>query len=86
MYIILIPIMMWTSVSISKKIKKAQILISKEFNMVAGSITESIRNVSLIKMLGLVNQETSRLDKANQRILELELDKVKKLRSIEFIQ
>ncbi len=86
MYIVLIPIMMLTSVSISKKIKKAQILISKEFNMVAWSITESIRNVSLIKMLGLVHQETSRLDKANQRILELELDKVKKLRSIEFIQ
>jgi len=36
---------------LSKKIKKAQEAISGESNLVAGSITESIRNVSLIKML-----------------------------------
>lgn len=86
MYALLIPLMAVTTIGLSKKIKKAQILISAQSNTVAWSITESIRNVSLIKMLGLVGQETKRLDKANQEILWLELKKVKTVRSIEFIQ
>lgn len=51
MYCLLLPIMGLTTVSLSKKIKTAQDVISKESAQVAGSITESIRNVSLIKML-----------------------------------
>lgn len=86
MYGLLIPLMAVTTIGLSKRIKKAQTLISIQSNTVAWSITESIRNVSLIKMLGLVGQETKRLDKANQEILWLELKKVKTVRSIEFIQ
>ena len=86
MYALLIPLMAVTTIGLSKKIKKAQMVISAQSNTVAWSITESIRNVSLIKMLGLVGQETKRLDKANQEILWLELKKVKTVRSIEFIQ
>ncbi len=86
MYGLLIPLMAITTVGLSKKIKKAQKVISEQSNTVAWSITESIRNVSLIKMLGLVGQETKRLDKANNEILWLELKKVKTVRSIEFIQ
>lgn len=51
MYAILVPLMAFTTMTLSKKIKKAQELISNQSNTVAGSITESIRNVSLIKML-----------------------------------
>ena len=47
----LIPLLALSSISLSKRIKKAQLAISKQSNNVAGSITESIRNVSLIKML-----------------------------------
>ncbi len=86
MYGMLVPLMALTTLWLSKKIKKAQEAISGESNLVAGSITESIRNVSLIKMLWLVTQETKRLDTANQNILSLELKKVKTVRSIEFIQ
>ena len=86
MYALLVPLMALTTLWLSKRIKKAQELISSESNIVAGSITESIRNVSLIKMLGLVNQETKRLDIANKSILWLELKKIKTVRSIEFIQ
>lgn len=86
MYALLVPLMALTTLWLSKRIKKAQELISAESNLVAGSITESIRNVSLIKMLGLVSQETKRLDGANQNILKLELKKIKTVRSIEFIQ
>lgn len=86
MYCLLLPIMGLTTVSLSKKIKTAQDVISKESAQVAGSITESIRNVSLIKMLWLVGQEILRLAEANLRILWLELKKVKTVRSIEFLQ
>lgn len=86
MYAVLVPLMAFTTMTLSKKIKKAQELISNQSNTVAGSITESIRNVSLIKMLWLVKQETKRLDTSNQQILWLELKKVKTVRSIEFIQ
>jgi ATP-binding cassette, subfamily B, bacterial len=86
MYAVLVPIMWVTTLMLSKKIKAAQEIISAESNTVAWSITESIRNVSLIKMLWLVWQETKRLDNANNHILELELKKVKTVRSIEFIQ
>ena len=86
MYAVLVPLMALTTMNLSKKIKKAQELISNQSNTVAGSITESIRNVSLIKMLWLVKQETKRLDASNQQILWLELKKVKTVRSIEFIQ
>jgi len=86
MYAILVPVMWFTTLMLSRKIKAAQEIISAESNTVAWSITESIRNVSLIKMLWLVKQETKRLDIANAHILELELKKVKTVRSIEFIQ
>lgn len=85
-YLALMPVMAWTSIRIAKKLKEAQIKISRRSNEVAWSITESVRNVSLIKMLGLVDQETSRLDRANQHVLDLELNKVKQLRSIQFLQ
>ncbi len=86
MYCLLLPIMALTTLRLSKKIKTAQDVISKESAQVAGSITESIRNVSLIKMLGLVGQEIQRLAVANLSILGLELKKVKTVRSIEFLQ
>jgi ATP-binding cassette subfamily B protein len=85
-YILLLPIMMLTTLAMSRQIKKAQETISKESNTIAGSITESIRNVSLIKMLGLVGQEIKRLDEGNNKVLDLELKKVQTVRLIEFIQ
>ena len=54
--------------------------------MLAGATTESLRNIELIKSLGLTNQEVIRLNDATQKILELELTKVKKIRSIAFVQ
>lgn len=86
LYALLIPIMLWTSTSISRKIKSAQETITKESAKVSGSITESIRNMSLIKMLWLVWQEMNRLSDVNDKVLSLELNKIKQVRSIEFIQ
>lgn len=71
---------------LSKKIKQVQSKIVKETNILAGTTTESLRNIELIKSLGLTNQESKRLNVALLKILKLELDKVKSIRSINFIQ
>ena len=52
----------------------------------AGSTTESLRNIELVKSLGLANQEIERLNKTTYQILELELKKVKLIRSLGFLQ
>lgn len=71
---------------LSKRIKKVQTTIVKETNQLAGSTTESLRNIELVKSLGLASQETERLNDTTRRILSLELKKVRQVRSISFIQ
>ncbi len=71
---------------LSKRIKKVQTNIVKETRQLAGSTTESLRNIELVKSLGLTNQETLRLNDATKKILQLELKKVRDIRSISFIQ
>jgi ATP-binding cassette, subfamily B, bacterial len=71
---------------LSKKIKVVQKTIVKETTMLAGTTTESLRNIELVKSLGLTGQEVSRLNKNTFKILGLEITKVKKLRSLSFIQ
>ena len=85
-YAALIPVMTLTSALLSKRIKKAQTSIVKESALLAGTTTEAIRNVSLIKLLGLERQEMNRLEDANVGILGLELKKIKIVRTIEFLQ
>lgn len=71
---------------LSKKIKVVQKTIVKETTALAGSTTESLRNIELVKSLGLTNQEVARLNKNTFKILGLEITKVKKLRSLSFVQ
>lgn len=71
---------------LSKRIKKVQTTIVKETNQLAGSTTESLRNIELVKSLGLATQETERLNDSTRKILQLELKKVRQIRSISFIQ
>ena len=71
---------------LSKKIKTVQKIIVKETTSLAGSTTESLRNIEIVKSLGLTGQEVKRLNKNTFNILGLELKKVKRLRSISFIQ
>jgi len=86
LYTALIPIISFFLISISKKIKKAQEEIVKESAELAGSTTETIRNVELVKSLGLENQEINRLNSVNDKILKLELKKVKYIRLLSFTQ
>ncbi len=52
----------------------------------AGSTTESLRNIELVKSLGLEKQEITRLNTTTSKILELELKKLKYIRSLSFVQ
>ncbi|PSL24179.1 ABC transporter ATP-binding protein [Dyadobacter jiangsuensis] len=71
---------------LSRKIKTIQKNIVKETTALAGSTTESLRNIELVKSLGLTHQEIERLNTTTYKILKLELKKVKSIRSVSFIQ
>lgn len=85
-YISVIPILGIISSVLSKKIKVVQKKIVSETTSLAGSTTESLRNIELVKSLGLSGQEIKRLNNTTDKILNLELRKVKYVRSLSFIQ
>ncbi|MBD0333031.1 MAG: ABC transporter ATP-binding protein [Chitinophagaceae bacterium] len=81
-----IGILMFISNLLSRKVKTIQKTIVAQTTALAGSTTESLRNIELVKSLGLTDQEVGRLNKNTYKILGLELTKVKRIRSIGFIQ
>src|SRR5688572_13866238 len=85
-YFLTIPLLGGLVGVLSRKIKKIQKVIVAETTALAGSTTESLRNIELVKSLGLAQQEIKRLNTTTGKILELELKKVKYLRSLSFIQ
>ena len=85
-YFATVPLLGWISWVLSKKIKQVQKGIVAETTALAGSTTESLRNIELVKSLGLTEQEVERLNKTTDKILKLELKKVKYIRSISFVQ
>lgn len=76
----------WLMNVLSRKIKGIQKNIVKETTMLAGATTESLRNIELVKSLGLTNQEIRRLNANTMKILLLELRKVRSVRTIAFVQ
>ncbi|MEJ7646450.1 MAG: ABC transporter ATP-binding protein [Chryseolinea sp.] len=85
-YFAAVPIIALTSWLLSRKIKVVQKSIVKETTALAGSTTESLRNIELVKSLGLANQEIQRLNNTTYKILDLELKKVKFVRGMSFLQ
>ncbi|MEP7217414.1 MAG: ABC transporter ATP-binding protein [Bacteroidota bacterium] len=85
-YFLTVPLIAWLSSVMSKKIKVIQKVIVAETTALAGSTTESLRNIELVKSLGLAGQEIRRLNSVTDKILQLELKKVKYIRSLSFIQ
>ena len=86
MFLSIIPIIGGAIFFLSKKIKEAQQAIVRATAELSGSTTETLRNVELVKSLGLENQEINRLNGVNEKILGLELNKVKMVRRLDFIQ
>ncbi len=86
LYLFTIPVIGGVSLLLSRKIKKVQEKIFIETAALAGATTESLRNIELVKSLGLADQEINRLNNATEKILALELKKVKYVRSLSFVQ
>ena len=71
---------------LSKQIKTTQREINRETYKMSGVITESLRNIELVKSLGLTYPEIRRLRDQNLKIFNLEMKKVKRVRTLSFLQ
>jgi ATP-binding cassette, subfamily B, bacterial len=85
-FFITVPLMAVMSSVLSRRIKQIQKSIVGETTALAGSTTESLRNIELVKSLGLARQEIRRLNDTTRKIVKLELRKVRSLRVLGFIQ
>lgn len=85
-YFAAIPVITLVSLALSRRIKTVQKKIVSQTTALAGSTTESLRNIELVKSLGLAKQEIERLNQTTYKILDLELKKVKYVRTLSFIQ
>ncbi len=86
LYLATVPVIASISSFLGKKIKKVSREILGETTALAGATTESLRNIELVKSLGLIEQEEKRLNSTTLKILGLELKKVRFIRSLSFIQ
>lgn len=71
---------------LSRSIKTLQRSLIRQNRQMSGTITESLRNIELVKSLGLTYPEIRRLKVHTQEIYDLEMSKVKKMRTLTFIQ
>jgi ATP-binding cassette subfamily B protein len=85
-FLLTVPLLGTLSSLLSRRIKVIQKQIVAETTALAGSTTESLRNIELVKSLGLAEQEVVRLNATTEKILRLELKKVRYLRSLSFVQ
>lgn len=85
-YFAVVPVISVATMLLSKKIKEVQTKIVKKSTGLAGSTTESLRNIELVKSMGLSGAEIGRLNDTTESILKLELEKVKYVRTLSFVQ
>jgi ATP-binding cassette subfamily B protein len=85
-YALTVPVIGGLSYFLTKKVKQVQKQIVAETTALAGSTTESLRNIELVKSLGLSQEEIKRLNNTTDKILKLELKKLRYVRSISFVQ
>lgn len=85
-FLAMFPILGGFMAVLSRRIQKVQKEIFAQTTALSGTTTESIRNIELVKALGLTGQEIDRLNDANQKILALELLKVRTVRALSFVQ
>ncbi|MBO9561401.1 MAG: ABC transporter ATP-binding protein [Niastella sp.] len=71
---------------LSRKMKATQRSINRETNRMAGIITESLRNIELVRSLGLTFPEIRRLREYTFRIFQLEMEKTRQTRTLSFLQ
>ncbi|WP_153798295.1 ABC transporter ATP-binding protein [Foetidibacter luteolus] len=71
---------------LSKRMKTVQRSINRETLQLSGAITESLRNIELVKSLGLTFPEIRRLRQFTQKIFDLEMQKTRQVRTLSFLQ
>ena len=71
---------------LSRKIKTIQRSVIQETNKMSGAITESLRNIEFVKSMGLTWPEIKRLRTFTGNIFNLEMQKVRKIRTLTFLQ
>ncbi|GGH62325.1 ATP-binding cassette subfamily B protein [Filimonas zeae] len=71
---------------LSKRMKTVQRNINRETLQLSGAITESLRNIELVKSLGLTYPEIKRLRLFTQKIFNLEMQKTRQVRTLSFLQ
>ena len=71
---------------LSQKIRTTQRTIVRETRRMYGTMTESLRNIELVKSLGLTFPEIRRLQTYTQKIFDLEMDKVRRVRTLSYMQ
>ncbi|RYE23373.1 MAG: ABC transporter ATP-binding protein [Sphingobacteriales bacterium] len=71
---------------LSKRVKTIQRSINKQTGAQAGIITESLRNIELVKSLGLTFAEIKRLNEQTRKIFDLEMLKARKVSTLTFLQ
>jgi ATP-binding cassette subfamily B protein len=85
-YFAAVPLLAIVSSILGRRVKRMQARIFSETAALAGATTESLRNLELVKSLGLAGQEIARLQATTEKVLRLELAKVRFLRGLSFIQ
>jgi len=85
-FALIVPIVGWSTYYLSQRIKQVQAKIVSQQVELSGTTTETLRNMELVKSMGLKDQEIGHLNQTNEKILELDLEKVRILRTLSFIQ
>jgi ATP-binding cassette subfamily B protein len=73
------------SVKLSRNLTQVQADVFREGNALAGAATETLRNIELVKSMGLANRQISRLHESSGRMLAFELEGIRRIRRFSFI-
>ena len=84
-YLVAIPVLVFLNSFVNDRLGGYQKSIADATDSLASSTAESLRNIELVKSLGLVQQETERLKAATEKMLKLEQWFSKHLISINFV-
>ncbi|MBV8515944.1 MAG: ABC transporter ATP-binding protein [Acidobacteria bacterium] len=85
LHVVAAPVVAIVTITIGRPIRRHQFRITRESAALAGTATEAIRNIELVKSLGIETQEIGRMTDVNDRILALEQRKLQLIRLFMFI-
>lgn len=85
-YTVTLPVLAYTTYTISRRVKTSQQHIVQTSSELSWATIENIKNVMLIKSLGLEQQEVTHLTSVNEQLIALEVDKLKIIKTLTFTQ